>query len=262
MRKISAILFIVAACGSDSSTKPDAPPVTPDVAVVPDAAPDAFVRVPDLSCLGNTPPSNAPATVKLSGVASDINLTTRMPEPVKDADVGAYRNNMKLTGATTDAQGAFTLTVDNPSTLPIEGHIRAAKDGHRSLRLYPATPITADLANAPLLLLSDDNFEFVRRYIAMKAQDAGNGTVGLLVLDCTNQPVEGATISVKQGDVELATPLRTWEATALQAGTYLIFDVPPGETTVTATYNGMAFLGHDIGVVMATTSTTAVRPGY
>ena len=141
MRKISATLFIVAACGSDNSTKPDAPPVTPDAAVVPDAPPDALVRIPDLSCLGNTPPSNAPASVKLSGTASDLNPTSLMLEPVVDATVAAYRNGTRTAEDTqkTDEQGAFTLTIDNPDTLPIEGHIRASKAPNWASKASPAS---------------------------------------------------------------------------------------------------------------------------
>lgn len=264
MRKISAVLFIAAtACGNDSTTKP--PDATPPVDAAPDAAPDAFVRQPDFSCMGNTAPTDAPATINVAGTANDINVQTRMPVPVVDAKVDARRTGAPAVVDTTDtdAQGAWAVTFPNPSTMPVDGFIAASKAGHRSLRLYPPSPLVADLANAPLLMLSDTNFELLRQFAAgNKPQSPQNGTVGLLVVDCANMPVANATISVKQGAIEYADAAHTWDASMLLAGTFLIFDVPPGDTTVTATYNGMAFRAHDVGVVAATTTTTAVKPGF
>ena len=70
--------------------------------------------------------------------------------------------------------------------------------------------------------------------------------------------VEGATISVKQGKPRLAC--RSMRASSSRAP-YIVFDVPPGDTTVTATFETRPFLGHVVKSVAGVTA-NGVRPGY
>jgi hypothetical protein len=272
MRKISAVLFIAAAaCGNDSKTNPDAPP-TPDGP--PDAPPDAFVRQPDFSCMGNAAPTDAPAQVTITGggapaqmfyATTDVMVSLQPPSlttvPVADAKVAGFRRGVVAQQgmATTNATGDWSFMMAGVTA--IDGYFAATKTGHRDFRLYPPSPIAMDTTSLPLLLLNTGTFDLLVSF-SQKTQTADNGTVGLFVVDCANIPIAGATISVKQGSTEYADDAHVYDGSQFQAGLYFIFDVPPGETTVTATFNGMPLRAHDIDVEAATTSTTAVRPGY
>jgi hypothetical protein len=271
MRKISAVLFIAAAaCGSESSTKPDGPP-TPDAA--PDAAPDAFVRLPDFSCMGNTAPTTAPAQVAITGgglasqmlyATTDLMYTpptTITAVPVDNAKIAGFRTGVVAQQGTdqTDAMGDWTFMM--AGVTPIDGYLAATKAGHRNYRFYPPSPIAMDTTVPPILLLNDQTFGLLVQ-LSQKDQEPANGTVGLAVLDCENVPITGATISVKQGAIEYADDAHVYSLDQFQPGLYFIFNVPPGVTTVTATYNGMTMRAHDVEVLAATTSTTAVRPGF
>jgi hypothetical protein len=271
MRKISAVLFIAAAaCGNESTTQPDAPP-TPDAP--PDAPPDAFVRQPDFSCMGNSAPTDAPAEVTITGgglasqmlyATTDLQYTpptTITSVPVAAAKIAGFRTGTPAQQGTanTDAMGDWSFMMDGVTA--IDGYLAATKTGHRDYRFYPPSPIAMDTTVPPILLLNDQTFGLLVQ-LSQKEQLPANGTVGLAVLDCANMPVTGAEISVKQGTTEYADDAHVYSLDQFQAGLYFIFNIPPGVTTVTATYNGMAFRAHDVAVLAATTSTTAVRPGY
>ncbi|HEY5923646.1 MAG TPA: hypothetical protein VIV11_18320 [Kofleriaceae bacterium] len=271
MRKISAVLFIVAtACGNDSTVSPDAAP-QPDGP--PDAAPDAFVRLPDFSCMGNSAPATAPADVTITGGGAPAQMlyattdlqytppTTITAVPVENAKIAGFRTGTAAQQGTdnTNATGDWSFMM--AGVTPIDGYLTATKTGHRNYRFYPPSPLAMDTTVPPLLLLNNETFNLLVQF-SQKDQEAGNGTVGLAVLDCANMPITGAMISVKQGGTEYADDAHVYSLDQFQAGLYFIFNVPPGVTTVTATYNGMALRAHDIAVLAATTSTTAVRPGF
>lgn len=267
--KLRACLFLaLVACGGDGGSKTPDAAVQADAAVeidaTPDAAPDAPVQQYDFSCMGNAAPTTAPTTMTLSGTAQNFNTQTFSAEPVAGATVRTRTANEEpIAGATTttDAQGNFSVTVANQGGMPVDGYLEATKEGSRTVRLYPAGPIHQSLSMIPILLLTNVSFAAVQQF-AGKPQSAANGTVGLAVLDCANMPIEGATISVKQNNVEYADAAHTYDASALQPGAFLVFDVPPGDVEVNATYNGMPLRAHMVRTAATTTTTTYVRPGY
>ena len=222
--------------------------------------------------MGNSAPTTAPATVTITGggapaqmlfATTDIEVTPPMSikaVPVQNAKIAGFRIGGAAQGMdTSDAMGDWSFMM--PGVTPIDGYIAATKAGHRNFRLYPPSPVAADATMPPMLLLNEQTFGLLVQ-LSQKKQDPENGTVGLAVLDCANIPVSGAMISVKQGTTEYADADHVYDVGQFQPGLYFIFNVPPGATTVTATYNGMTFRAHDIDVIKATTSTTGVKPGF
>jgi hypothetical protein len=260
-----ATTALAVACGGSDGAKPDAPPI-----VVPDApAPDAFVppqpdaQTFDFSCMGNAAPTTAPATVSITGTASDLNIGSMALEPVADATVKAFKNgtpDLQIGTTTSDANGDWNLPTVPTATMPVDGFVEATKTGHRTVRLYPPAPINADIPQAPVLLLADGTFSTIVAFTGKPQSDA-NGTVGLAVVDCANTPIGGATVSVTHNGVQV-DPANTFDASQLQPGAFFVFDVPPGDSVVNATFQGMTLRAHTITVLAKTTSTTIIRPGF
>jgi hypothetical protein len=118
--------------------------------------------------------------------------------------------------------------------------------------------VTMDVPQAPTLLFAEGTFAAVVSF-AGATQSAANGTIIMAVLDCSNVPIEGATISAKQGGVEVGAQQ---DLSQLQPGAFIVFDVPPGDTVVGATFNGMDLRAHTVEVLAAANTATAVRPGF
>ena len=265
MKSIAASSFValslLVACGGGDSSPVDAQIIVPDAPPdSPPPPPDAPEQQLDLSCMNNPAPTTAPATITLSGTATDINVLTQMPVPVADATVLARNANDVMVGAPdmTDAAGVWTLSNLPTGMVPLDGYMEATKSGHRTTRVYPPEPLTGNQSDIPVPLLSNATFSTLVS-VAGANQSPNNGTVGLVVLDCVATPVAGATISVTQNGTEVG---EQFDASVLQDGLFVVFDVPPGATVVNASINGTTFRAHTITVVAATTSGTIVQPGF
>jgi len=271
MRILHACTFVATtaltvACGGGSDAKPDAPPIV----IVDAPAPDAFEPPPpdaqifDFSCMGNAAPTTAPDTVAIVGTVNDVNIISMSLPPVADATVKAFKNgtpDAEIGTTTSDVAGDWNLAAVPTLALPVDGYIKATKTGHRTVRVYPPSPISTDIPQTPVLLFADGTFSTIVGATG-HTQNAANGTIGIAVLDCQNTPIGGAAISVKQNGVEIASSANTFDAGQLQAGAFFVFDVPPGETVVGATYMGMDLRAHAVTVVAQETATTLVKPGF
>lgn len=252
----------LAACGGNGSSNADALIIVPDAA--PDARPiDAPPDAPsyDFSCVTNPAPATGVNPLSVAGGATDINLQTMMAEPVDMVNVDAFRVGQSQSVATTvtDTAGAWTVSIPNTAATPVDGYIRAAKGGHRTTYLYPPAPMAANIANAPILLLSTTTFNIIVQVVANTTQDPGKGTLGLAVVDCANMPIAGATIAVTQNGTAVGN---FFDASLLQPGASLTFDVPPGKTDISVSYNGTNFRARAVDVFAGSTTTTIVRPGF
>ncbi|MGN6109355.1 MAG: hypothetical protein ACTHU0_29880 [Kofleriaceae bacterium] len=250
----------LAACGGNDN-KPDALIIIPDAAI--DAPPpiDAPPDAPsyDFSCAGNSAPTTAPAQLMVSGSAYDLNPINLNPVPVADAQVEAFRvgNANAIATTTTDAAGAWSVSLTSGGA-PVDGYIRARKQGHRTTLLYPPAPLHADLAMAPLLALSNTTFAGLNVAVGGN-QMAGNGVVLVAAVDCANNPVDGAMIRVQQSGSDVGNQV---DLSQVQGGVVFVFNVPPGATEVSATYNGMAFRAHTVQSLADGTTMTVVSPGF
>lgn len=259
---LGMLVLAAPACGDDGGASPDA-----QVVIIPDAAPDAPSIPPDapaptydFSCMGNAAPTTAPDPLTISGTAQDINIASMSLVAVEMATVTAHQaaNDAVIgTPSVTDVNGDWSITAASGG-IPVDGYVEARKATHRTTRVYPPSPLSANFTGVPILLLSNSNFSFVANFAGV-TQMMTHGAIGLVAVDCANTPVQGATISVTQNGMEVG---EQYDASQLQPGAFLVFNVPAGETTVNASYNNMTFRAHVVDSVAQTTSTTVVRPGF
>lgn len=261
MRNLRAsFVLALAACGGGSSDTPVdmAPPIDqppPDTNPPVDMPPAV-----DLSCMGNAAPTTGPDPVPIDGTVSDIDFASQSLVPVQDALVSAIKEaGGPGDSDMSDAAGAFTLAVPNQQQVALDGHLEASKAGQHPVRLYPPSPLSAPLTGVPLLLLNQATLEFFLGIQGITL-DPTKGEVGLVVVDCSNNPVANATPSVTDSNGNSVGEM--FDASMFQEGLFIYFNITPGVITVGATFDGNTFRAHDVDVVASTTSTTAVRPGF
>ncbi|MBL9019720.1 MAG: hypothetical protein JNL83_36350 [Myxococcales bacterium] len=280
MGNLRAVLFasvasLAAACGGDGgSAKPDAPVIHLDAAV--DAAPDTppLPDAPsyDLTCLNNTAPTTAAANVTISGTTQEISASGGTPTVtgVSGAVVKSCKGDCtgpnSLGMVTSGAGGAFSTAPLSTGGTPLDGYIDVTRSGDRRTLVYPPSPLTMNQSGVPVLMFNTQAFAALNSLglLSPPQNDTTNGLVGIVVTDCMNTPItEGVVVSVKQNNMPVGNmPFDLSSLAAQGAGTWLIANVPAGDTTVSATYNGMAFRAHVVTVPAGTTVTTGVRPGY
>ncbi|MBA3453329.1 MAG: hypothetical protein H0T42_09585 [Deltaproteobacteria bacterium] len=266
---IAAIAF-AAACSGDGSSTPDAPKI---VDAPPDAPPDAYVPdAPsyDLSCYQNTAPTTATATITLAGTAQELYLNGQNPaiRAASGVTVQACKgnctgqNNLGTVGPT-PAAGTFTTAAATTGGTPLEGYLIATKTGNRTTYVYPASPLTMNQGGVPIIMLTNTLVQALA-FVGVN-QTAGNSMLAILVTDCATPPkgIAGATVEVKQGTAVVGdAPFDASSFDPQGEGAWFITNVPPGDTTVSATYNGMTFRAHVVGATADTTTTTQVKPGF
>jgi len=258
--RASAIGFVtvLVACGGGGNKPdggvviPDSPPDVPP----PDMPPDSPAF--DFSCETGSSPTTAPDPLALSGTANDIDVGTMMPKAVEGAAITAFKSagDTKVGETTSDAQGAWALSLATGGNA-LDGYVEGVKAGQRTVRLYPPNPLSADFTNAPLLMLADSTFDLLLSFVLQDTQDAAKGTIALAIVDCQNQPISGATVTVTQGGTEVG---RQHEVTQLSPGAFFVLDVPPGDALVGATVMGHTLHAHTVTSVATTTTTTVVTP--
>jgi hypothetical protein len=158
--------------------------------------------------------------------------------PVAGVTVALYkRGNLVAvdTQAPTTDSGAFAMTAQDTGLVPYDGYLKATKADNRDSYVYPPSPFIADQADIPVLMLAGDIFGFAVQFL-MGTQDAGNGAIGTAIVDCSNTPIDGATLSVTQNGAAVGNTHDAGLLAAQAAGVFLTFNVPPGETVITATY--------------------------
>ena len=271
---LSVALLSFAACGDDGgSAKPDAPVIHLDAAIdmAPDTPPLPDAPSYDFSCLNNAAPTTAAANVTVSGTAQEVVIQGTSPaiQPNANVSVKACKGNCAAgnnLGTTTSASnGAYSTMALATGGVPLDGYLDATKTADRRTLVYPPSPLTADQGNVPLLMFSNAAINALNLFLLEPDQnDTTNGIVGIIVTDCMNTPITtGAVVATKQnGSVVGDAPLDLGNLAAQGAGTYLITNVPAGDTEVSATVNGMTFRAHTVGVIAGTTVTTGVRPGF
>lgn len=280
MRNLPAVLFLaLAACGGgsdnptpDSAPTPDAPP--PDTGPPP---PDS--QVLDTSCSANPTPTTAAAMVTASGAANslDISLAGGTPSPtiegLPEADIEVCLGdceNADLLDTTTSAMEPCgqtgceftTAAIDTPNDMPLDAYLKVSKTTFRTTNIFPAEPIRADLMNVPAIVMTTGAFNLLAQFVG-DGHTAGNGALILVVTDCALTPVQGATLTVTQNGTAVGNaPVDAGAFADELAGTFLVFNVPPGLTTVGASVNGTTLRAHDIQVFADETSATQVTPGF
>ena len=278
MRKLSVVLFGLAACGGSSDTPSDAPLVKLLDASI-DARPDAPPLPPpdappvyDFSCLGMQQGAAA-AQVKVMGTTQTfqgMNLA-----PVVGATIESFKNGnpTPLDTVTSDDQGNFTTGNLPTNGTPLDGFVKASKGGGdiRTTFVYPSAPLVADLSGVPFLMLPNSIVGLLSQFPGGETQDDNaNGLLFVAVTDCAGTQIDGATITVQQNNVDAGKQLDISALLGAQgAGTFIVENVPDGLTQVSGAYGGHTFPTHTVRAYKKDTTAipngsvtlTVVRPG-
>lgn len=209
---------------------------------------------------GGVDAPNVPATINVSGVASEITISGR--EPVEGVTVEAYREGEAavVASGTSNAQGAYTIVVTTGGKA-LDGYLLARHSPHLNTYLYPPAPLFADTNAATVLLLTQGTFDAAASF-AQENQDPAKGWIGVMVVDAANMPVADVTVTsspagtVKYNRGGLPDPDAT---TADTDGIAYIFNVAPGKVTVSASKTGATFNSHPLNARAGEITTTLIQ---
>lgn len=271
LRAVLAATLFVAACGKNDA-KPDAPIVLIDAAI--DARPiDAPPDAPnfDFSCVGMPLPTTADDPVTATGTTEQLSLGGI--GAAADVTVKTFRNvtpPVLLNTVTSDVNGAYTTGNLVTGGVPLDAYIEGSKDTLRTTFVFPPQPVSKVQPMVPVLTAAATDFAQLVGFLATNGQDdTTSGALFVLVTDCSNTPVNGATLSVKQGGNAVGDLHDLGALQAQAAGIWLAFDVPDGAVEVNATFGSTTFLAHTVRAFKQNTTditngsltTTIVRPG-
>jgi len=203
---------------------------------------------------------NVPATINVSGTASEIGLGGR--EPVEGVVVEAYRegNPAVVAMATSAADGTYTIVVNTGGT-PLDGYLLAKHSPHKNTYLYPPAPLIADTNAATVLLLTQQTFDAVEA-LTQVTQDTAKGWLGIMVVDAANMPIAGATVSSSPAGTVKYNEGGAPSGDAMMTdtdGIAFIFNVGPGTVTVNAEKSGSTFRSHPVNARAGELTTTLIQ---
>ncbi len=289
MRKLAVALFGLAACGGGSDVKTDAPVIKIIDAAI-DAHPDSppppppiDAEVYDFTCLGKPLPTTAADPITISGTSETI--STSGISATAGVTISSFKTGTAtaLDTVTTDTNGNFTSGNLVTGGVPLDGYVEAVKtatavDGgmtvvDRTTFVYPDAPLVKNLASAPVLMINPTTFNTLSSFAGATQDDTMNGALVLLVTDCAGTPINGATVSIKQGTADVGMSFDLGSLSSMAAGTFFVFNVPDGATDVSASYmqggtnevfrthSVMAHKKDDALLVNGSLTITLVRPG-
>jgi hypothetical protein len=250
---------LLAACGdnkdpteADARIVSDAPPGSIDA---PDDDPDAGPpadAAPGFECNGVPIPTVAETELTISGNVGA--LSTSGTVLLEDVPVEAYVTGVTDPVAETmsGTNGVYSMTIPNPGATPADGYIRANAGGsYKITYVYPPTLLYTDLPTAAIRTLDEPTFVALNALLG-SPQEVDNGLVAVVVTNCAGEPVEGATVSSPQSTIVRyngAGGLPSGSATATAAdGIAYVFNIPPGNATIDAEYEGVDFREHTVVV--------------
>lgn len=261
----------LAACGSDKAAAVDAPVVIHDSPADVAQVADAPVDTPsgDFTCFGMPNPTTADDPITLAGTTDSLGQGGIQPLAAVQVQVFKSGVNAALDTQTSDAQGAFTTGNIVTAGMPFDGYVKGSKATYRTSYLYPPNPATASQTGLPVPMITDSTFSTLSGFAGSQQDDTANGALLLTVTDCANMPINGATISVKQGGTDVGTQFDLGQLASQAQGIVAVFNVPDGATDISATYNGMTFPTHTVIAhkkpngqgSIGTLTLTTVRPG-
>jgi hypothetical protein len=258
------------ACGSDKAT-PDGSlmildsPV--DMAPPVDAAPDAPAY--DFSCFGQPNPSTAADPITVAGTTETLSQSGLQTLPAVTVEVFKTGTANAVDTQTSAGDGTFTSGDIATGAVPFDGYVKGALDGYRTSYLYPPTPPAASVTGVPLALFTDQLLGQLATVAGATQDDTNNGLLFLTVTDCSNTPIQGATLSIQQGGQDVGVQFDLGGLISQAAGINVVFNVPDGATDITGTYGSMTFPMHTVVAhkmpngqgAVGTVTLTTVRPG-
>jgi hypothetical protein len=233
---LAFIAAALAACGSDSS------------------GPAA-----GFECLGQALPTTAPTLIAVDGRITQ-NFVSQTA--LRGAYVFAFRtgNTTTLAADTSDTPGNYSLSITTGGT-PVDGYIRVTDSTHLTTYAYPAVPLAAS-GTTNVFMATASEFSFLAGAAGITPV-AGDGFIGMIVMNCAGTPIKGATVtSSPAGEVRYnAGGIPSSSATATDStGVAYIVNVAAGNVTVKATASGHTLRQHVVGAYADAITLTEIQP--
>jgi hypothetical protein len=269
MGKLSLTLIVVgtAACGSNNNTPVDAHIVVP-IDAKPIDAPKVFNDAPppsyDFTCFGLPDPTTSDDPVTISGTTSELSQAGLTA--TDGVSVTFFKAGVATTTVVTAGGGLFASGNVVTGGNAFDAYLRASLAQARTTYLYPPNIVHKTIANVPVPIITNSTFTLLTGFAQVIQDDVNDGALIAILSDCAQQPINGATVSVKQGSTEVGTQFDLGQLSSMAAGTFFIFNVPDGSTTLTAKYGTMTFpvrtvLAHKTADGAASMTATEVLPG-
>lgn len=203
-----------------------------------------------------------PTTLTVMGSASEIGIGGRTP--LAGVTIGAYEEAgaTAVATTTTGADGTYVLTITTDGSA-LDGYVKGSQAGKKDNYLYPAGPLVADISGATILMLTQSTFDLAAT-LAQTNQVDGMGWIGVQVYTTNNLPVPGVTVTSSPAGV-----VRYNSANGLPSpdpivtgtdGIAYIFNVAPGQVTVSASGGGLTFASHAVNARADQVTTTLIQP--
>ncbi len=252
--RTAALALALAACSIPSKHfddgTVDAPPGTPDA-----PAGTADARMTDagaaFACRGQPFPTTAPSSVTVSAQLGDPFAAASFAGAI----VTPYSGGNPVTMLTADANGKVMVTVPTGGVPLTVDYVQATMSGYDDAYFYPTAPVSHDLS--------------VGIYLATPTEmsaltDAAHTVIFLEVVDCTNLPVEGATVSTTPAAtinyVDATGHIGVGTATS-NNGVVFITGATAGVITLDgATSDSLPLRSHQVTTRLNTMTVTAIQP--
>jgi hypothetical protein len=215
--KLALSILVFAACSATPAT-PDAPSNLVDAPAADASSLDspadapADARKPDLTCIGQPPPTTAPDPLLVAGKVFSVDHYD--VAPVEGATVVLRRRGTDavIAQTTTAADGAFAMSIASGG-MPVDGYFAVAAAGYRPTRVDPGEPLSG--GDDALMLVAGDA-ELTRWYAAAGVPfTAGAPTLITASVDCARDTLDGSTISVSPSPGTVTyydAPGKRWDA--------------------------------------------------
>jgi len=212
-------------------------------------------------CLGKSIPSTAPDPVTLSGSAVTINTSFQVTGLANATIVAEHADGTVIGMTTTDGSGGYSLSLPTGG-VPLDVHLEGSASTYRPSALYPAVDLYQNSAAGLVVIVTQAIFNDLAE-ISGVTQDSSNGAVGVVVLDCNGSAVAGAVVDIPGGTVVYQGSNGVPNGAAIMTGSdglALVFNVPAGSATLSATVGSMQLRSHVITAEAGVTTTAAIQP--
>ena len=167
-----------------------------------------------------------------------------------------------LASTLSDSGGNFVLNAATGG-VPIDGFARASKDSYLTSWLYLPDPLSMSFTNVPVVMIASSNVGLLELLLGVSVDDS-KGVVALRIADCAGDPIAGATVSTSPAGTDIAYTsggLPSTMAAATDAdGVAIVFNVPPGDVEVQASYGGTALHAHTVVSHAGDVTQTIIHP--
>lgn len=237
---------LLAACSGKSPT-PDAGVDAGPVCLDPDAGPPADAGEADggdFSCLGQVRPTVAVQDLSIAGFVAAQMGFARVRVPGAQVELFGP-GGARVDSAESDTDGGNYELGHGIGCTAFDGHIRASHPdaGYYDFYYYPPTPWQRGRTDLELVILNDSSRSLAALVAGVTIMN-GTGQLALGVEDCTRTPVSNAVVTtMPAGELRyIATNglpgMANMFPSTTSKGQALIFNLPPGDVTVTVTAQG------------------------